>query len=250
MLFRSQAADAAEEAAAQAAVAGVIGRTSRSQLEDADPVLRAVRLVGDALGVPIRPARGVRGLHPVRAIARASRCRCREVGLVGAWWSDGGPPLVAFEAGHPVALLPARRGGYAVVDPATDRRAPVTASRAAGFEAVAFQLVRPLPASAVELWDFGRFALGGIGSELARASAWGLLLTAALLAAPVATGLIVDHAIPEADLPALWMLGGGLVAVTFAGVPARAARRALAPRRARGHVRPDGALGPSAQAPP
>lgn len=212
------AAMEAVEAEAARAVAGVLGAIGAAPRTATDALLLALQIVGENQGIVVRaPVGRAAGHHPVHRIAQASRCRYRELRLGGRWWDEGGPPLLAFEGERPVALLPGRRTPYVLVDPITRRTVALTAERAARLRPDAVQLVRPLPADAVGVLSVGRFALGGIGIELGRASAWGALTTAALLAGPVATGLIVDHAIPEADVASLVMLGGGLVVVTFAG---------------------------------
>lgn len=228
--IRAEAGSAVETDAVRA-VTGLLGAGTTGRASTRDPLMAALEIVGESLGIPLRAPQGqIAGRHPVHAVAQASRCRCRELTLSGRWWVEGGPALLAFEGEHPVALLPGRRTGYVRVDPRDRRRVPVTAERARRFRPDAFQLIRALPDGAVDLPSVTRFAVGGIGIELGRATAWGVLTTAALLAAPVATGLIVDRAIPDADVPSLVMLGASLVFITFAGATFQMAQLAALAR--------------------
>ena len=81
----------------------------------------ACRIVGDRLGITIRPAAAEDLLRadPLTAIARVSKIRFRRVGLADGWWRREGEPLVGelIGGGH-VALLPfRRRWGYQMIDP-------------------------------------------------------------------------------------------------------------------------------------
>lgn len=191
----------------------------RSALAHPSPLVRAAALVGQELGLVVRaPSDGDdldRARHPMEAVARASRCRAREVDLAGTWWTEVGAPLVATRTdGRPVALLrTADRAGYRMVDPDEPEPVVVDGTVADGLEPRAWELYRPLPDRPLGLWELLRFALTGRGPELARALGWGLGLALAGMAVPVATGLLIDSVIPSSDRGMLAILGAGLIAL-------------------------------------
>ena len=65
-----------------------------------DPLLTACRLVGEALGVSIRPRPnpidGEAEPQTLDGITSASRVRTRQVALRGDWWENDNGPLLAF----------------------------------------------------------------------------------------------------------------------------------------------------------
>src|SRR5205085_6021616 len=112
------------------------------------PLLLAVMEVGRALGVPIAPhpdtLKGVPSRDPVEAIAKASQIRTRRVVLREGWWREDAGPLLGFveDGGHPVALLPAKRGTYEAFDPRTGQRTRVDAALAATLNGFGYVFYR------------------------------------------------------------------------------------------------------------
>jgi NHLM bacteriocin system ABC transporter ATP-binding protein len=158
------------------------------------PLLTACRLVGQALRIPVQSTRG-----DIHEIARASRVRVRQVALQGDWWRQECGPLVAFtrDGEQPVALLPGRRGGYQVVDPAARTRRRLSAEEAARLADHAFCFYRALPERALSFRDLFGFGLQGCGRDLGRLALWGALGGALGLLMPLATEWIFASLIPE-----------------------------------------------------
>jgi ATP-binding cassette subfamily C protein len=169
-----------------------------------DPLLAAVRLVGEAAGVQIRPPPRTQGViatrDPIAAIAAASRLRTRRVMLRDEWWREDGGPLLAYtEAGSPVALIPAPGTTYVLHDPAAERQARVTPEVAAELAPVAFSFYRPFPDSVMSARALVRFGLEGCGGDLWAVLAMGTAAGLLSLVTPYATGLIFNDIIPGAE---------------------------------------------------
>ncbi len=141
----------------------------------------------------------------------------RKVTLSGAWWKEGGTPLLCHDKeGQPVALLPAAWGGYRFVRQGRARK--LTRARAADLSPEAWCFYRPLPARPLGIGQFLRF--------LARAFrpgdvAWLLVLSllAGLLGMlmPAIDLFVFHHVVPSgtaAAIPGLCVLLAGAAAVT------------------------------------
>ncbi len=185
-------------------------------------LLTVLTAVGDALGVEIKPPGRSEDMgrvaDPLDAIARASRVRTRRVLLSGAWWRQDCGPLVAYSADEerrPLALLQGRRQRYEIFDPVTRERTPVDAATAATLDPEAVMLYRPLPARKLTLWDLVRFSLAGRGRDLAFILMTGTAATLLGMLTPQATALLMDQAIPEANVRLLLELGLALAAAAF-----------------------------------
>ncbi|HTQ75380.1 MAG TPA: NHLP bacteriocin export ABC transporter permease/ATPase subunit [Burkholderiales bacterium] len=205
-------------------LAGAMGRAAIST----DPLLAACELIGEVSGIEFRehPAsrRGQVQLDPLGNIARASRVRKRTVALKGEWWhSDSGPLLGFFAQGHvPVALLPVRRGGYAVHNPADGSSQPMDAAVSERLEPFAHTFYRTFGAKALNIEGLMRFGMFGMGRELALVLSMSLIAGLLGLATPYLTGQLFDDIIPAADRARLLdiaiALGAAGVATALFGV--------------------------------
>jgi len=151
---------------------------------------------------------------PVELIAAASQVRCRKVLLHDGWPRQDCGPMLAFtaEERRPLALLPARPDRYEVFDPASGERTALDPERAATLDAHAYVFYRPLPEEASSGAALIRFALRGRGRDVLTLLGAAGAATVLGMFTPQATALLVDHAIPDADLGMLAQLGLGLLA--------------------------------------
>jgi NHLM bacteriocin system ABC transporter ATP-binding protein len=198
-------------------VAGQRTRRGESVRSSGDPLLDAVRAAMAVLGAAasVSPA-GVsrRGSDAVAEIARASGLRTRTVLLAGEWWRrDNGPLVTHSQNGHPVALLPCRRG-YEILDTADGTRKKLTRASAADLNSFALALYRPLPddLSARGLLkhillsrrrDLRTIVVAGAGAALLG------------MAAPQGIAILIAQAIPDADRRMVWQIGWGLLAAAI-----------------------------------
>ena len=184
-------------------------------------LLGATEMVAGELGMPVHPpgaAETHRVLrHPFEAIARASRLRFRRVLLTGPWWqSDCGPLLAELaEDGRPVALLRREGRGYEIVDPDDGSRRPVDEQSSRSLAPQAFMIYRRLPDGVRGVGDLLRFALRGRLGDLGFVLGLALVTTLLGMLTPQATALIMDNAIPDANVRLLLEIGFALVAAAF-----------------------------------
>lgn len=185
----------------------------------------ACRLVGDALGVEIRPypetdyqARG----NALRNIARASRIRYRKVALREDWWRQDNGPMLAFitppppTEGWPVALLPTAPGAYELIDPASQTRKKVTPEVASSLAPFAYFFYKPFPDEKLTAPKLVRFGLEGLQKDLLTVALMGMgggLLATTL---PLVTGILFDTVIPAAARGQLLQLGLALLVSSLA----------------------------------
>lgn len=186
-------------------------------------LLIAAGAVGRSLGITIcPPAKSEdkkRVQDPLAAIARASRVRMRQLGLVGDWWKkDCGPMLTyTIEDEHPVAILPLSSDRYEIFDPIKQTRTPVDARSAAKLAPTAYMFYRPLPEKDLKTWNLLQFALRGHFKELIVVLLTGILATLLGMLTPQATAILIDNAIPDADRELLVQIAAGLLAAAFGG---------------------------------
>ena len=217
----------------------------------ASKLVRACAVVGRAAGIdlhgPLRTSseREPAAIDEVELIARASGVGYRRVVLRGRWWETDSGPLLGFQRGaadkadaaRPVALLPTGPGGYERLEPEDGTRLPLSEHEADGLEPLAYAFYRPLPPGELGVRDIVRFLAFGVRHDL-RTIVWtGVAATVLGLAAPVATGLLLDWIIPGANRLQLFHLFLGLVAVTVGGALFGVAR-AFAVLRVRNRVGP------------
>ncbi len=195
---------------------------SRPPADLSDPLVASCRLVGAALGVAIgdvpEAAEGRSLEYGLRQIARASYLRVRQVALTGAWWQeDGGPLLASYVAGgQAVALLPTSPRSYALHDPLARGGVPLTAELAARLSPYAHTFYRPFPQRALGLWDVLSFGLRGLRRDLLMVLLMGLAVGLLGVLGPIATGIVFDRAIPQADSAQLLTIGLLLLVIALA----------------------------------
>jgi len=214
---RSIAHEAALAESVSARMAAAANESVVSAVDpDGDPLVTACRAVGQALGMEVRSPEtaGERDAgtskDPLGDLARASGFHVRVVTLSEGWWRRrGAEPLLGrrAEPGHaPVALLPATgrfrwaRPAYELYD-ANGQRSPVDEQLARRIVPTAWVFYRTLPDQPLRMSDLLRFSLGlrDLTRELWIVLAMALLGAFFGLAIPIASGILVDQVIPEAD---------------------------------------------------
>jgi ATP-binding cassette subfamily C protein len=221
---------------------------------ESNPLLAALAPVGQYQGIRFRLPRSAAGNRGdsgdaagsasdvsqsgrVNAAAEASQVQVRQVALKGDWWrTDNGPLLASHrETRLWLALLPARGGGYALFDAATDTTRQVDESVAAELGDFAYCFYRPLPASAVNAIALLRFGWHGQGHDLAMVAGLSLLTGVLGMMVPFVTGKLIDTLIPSAERDSVWMVTGALLAAALAAMMFGVAR-AIAVLRVEGKM--------------
>jgi ATP-binding cassette subfamily C protein len=218
-IVRATTHEAAVIASVSAQLAAAAGVEAEIVSEaDGGELLAACHAVGEALGIEVRDPRPSAAPEPLSSgdalgeVARASGFDTRPVTLRDGWWTRDGEPLLGMLARPgggrtPVALLPSVRRrpwdapGYEIRTP-DGRRTPVDRDVAGSIGPGAWLFYRPLPDRVLGIVDLVGYCRGlrGLSREL------GLVLALAFagallgLSIPVASGILVDQVIPEADL--------------------------------------------------
>ena len=218
-ISRSQSKEVLEQLSA------VIVRRSesaRASTDAHDPLLAVCRMVGDAINAPIvRPAERI----PVRQefddiveIARASRLRVRRTLLRAKWWNRDVGPLVAWHGDerHPVALMPASRRRYLMIEPKSGATRVINEAFAAELSTEAAMLYQTLPARPLSLRDLLVFSMRAAPADLVRITAGAALLGLLSLAAPLIIHELVDSVIPRTELDQLVFCAAALAVTALA----------------------------------
>ncbi|HSG39516.1 MAG TPA: NHLP bacteriocin export ABC transporter permease/ATPase subunit, partial [Thermoanaerobaculia bacterium] len=178
--------------------------------EAPDPLLAAVRLVGEARGIAIRALPDwqevTRQGDRLDQICAASRVRSRRVILRDDWWRRDNGPLVGFrfldaeqKQRRPVALIPTSPRTYEMADPVEGTRTPVDAALAESLSGDAHMLYPPLPERPVTRGDLLRLAVRGRRGDLLTILGMGAAGGLLGLLIPILTGQVFGSVIPGAD---------------------------------------------------
>lgn len=200
-----------------AELAGVL-RSEPPPTVHGPPLWVAAARVAWASGIRLRPPaaweREQAACDPVEVLCRASHLRQRAVQLPRRWWRSDAGPLLAFrrEGRGAVALLQPRPGRYELYDPADGTTVAVDARVAATLDPEARCFYRPLPERAWGAIPLLRFALRGRARDLVTMLVAAAAATLLGMFAPQATALLVDHAVPDADVRLLLQIALGLLA--------------------------------------
>ncbi len=187
-----------------------------------DALFKACTRVGQELGVDVLPPPEMRKGLPLRdplgAIVKASRLRFRVLALQGQWWRQEAGPMLAFFGPDrkPVALIQESPRAYKLFDPETSIEKLVTKELAAQLDKQAFCFYRPLPEEFITLWQLIRFGMFGLKNELVRLVLMGVLGGLLGLVVPIATGIVFDVLVPEAQRGQLLQIALGMVLIAIA----------------------------------
>ncbi|MBL0143208.1 MAG: ATP-binding cassette domain-containing protein [Betaproteobacteria bacterium] len=200
----------------------------------------ALSLLASRMGVhgePPMPDIGDEALA-VEDAAAAIGLRSRRVLLDGRWWAEGGTPMLARVAERRrvvrdndasqtgatgwVALIPKALTGYRMVALDPKGGPPVewpldeeTSSRLAPFAFAFHRTFEPRPLGTK---DVLRFAIGHARADVGVLLATGLLAALVGLLTPVATGRLIDRAIPQGSADMTLAIVAGLAAAGLAAI--------------------------------
>jgi ATP-binding cassette subfamily C protein len=192
-----------------------------ADFSESAPLLVATGAVGRRLGIPIHPPVQSTDLNrirdPIEAISRASRIRIRQVLLEDDWWQrDSGPLLTYLQPDNrPIALLPAGRNGYEMLDSVTQFRSPLDADTAAKLSPIAYTFYRSLADKAISSLELLCFALRGLTKDISIVLLTGIAAALLGMLTPYATGILIDSAILSSDRGLVFQVGLGLLLSVF-----------------------------------
>jgi len=209
-------------------LASVLKPQDVSSIAGGTDLLVAAGAVGHALGVTINPpppSEDLQRVNELEAIARASQIRMRQVLLVDHWWTDDSGPLLAYTLGdkHPVALLRAKNG-YELFNPQDMVRTAIDAEVAATLDPVAYMFYRPFPAKPLKSLDIAKFGFKGVTKDLLIILLVGMASTLLGMITPWATGIMIEEAIPNAQIGLLGQICLAPLAAAFGSAAFELAR--------------------------
>jgi len=182
-------------------------------------LLGVLSVIGEATGITFEmpPAWEQPGHQYLETICRASRVKHRRVRLQGNWWQTDSGTLLAYRRGNaePVALVYDKRGRYLMSNAQGGSPIALTTVLAEQLEPTAHMFYRPLPETIKRPWQLIQFTLARHRREVLYVFATATLATLIGMLAPVAMGLVVDSAIPDANTRLLLDLGLALLAAAF-----------------------------------
>jgi NHLM bacteriocin system ABC transporter ATP-binding protein len=196
--------------------------SGRQATDTHDPLLAVSRMVGEAIDAPIvRPLERIparQEFGDLTEIARASRLRVRRILLRANWWNRDVGPLVAWHGDQrdPVALIPAKRRRYLMIEPKSGATRTVNEAIAAELSTEAAMFYRTLPARPLALWDLLTLAVRAAPADLVRITLGAALLGLLSLAAPLIVYELVNSVIPRTELDQLAFCAAALAMTAIA----------------------------------
>jgi NHLM bacteriocin system ABC transporter ATP-binding protein len=185
-------------------------------LVGSDPIVAVLRLITAEHGIAFEPPLGAATpasspFERVVQIAAAANLRCRRVVLRDRWWLGDSGAMLAFkgEARDPVALVPTS-GRYRLIDPATGTDHSVDAALSDEIAREAFTFYRPLAETALGLRDLVAFCRRDIAWDWLRLLLVSLAIGLLGIAVPLATAIIFDTVVPNAERTQLITLVAGI----------------------------------------
>lgn len=181
------------------------------------PLNQAMEIIFKSLGMKFEAVKQVHEKElkdKVSKIAEKSGARVRAIQLSPLWWKRDSGPLLAFygKEHHPVALLQNRFGGYVMIDPVKGTKKKVTESLARYLAKDGYIFYRAIPDEIHTGKETLAFFLKENKRELWKLGLYGLIGALFSLFPPVATALLFNLAIPNANLPLLFQISLGLIA--------------------------------------
>ena len=188
----------------------------RQEYDASSGLVAALQIVCAYEGIPLRAPETAQEKEDLDALLTASGLRARSVRLEeeDRWWYGDSGAIIASrkDDGQPVALLPGRLGWYRCVDPLSGESRRVTARAAAGFDAEAVMVYRPLPTDRqVGPSDLLRLACRNQMQDFVQVMLAGTAAGAVMLFPAAALGLLADTLIPSGEPGRLVHLTGLLL---------------------------------------
>ncbi|WP_341530333.1 NHLP bacteriocin export ABC transporter permease/ATPase subunit [Nostoc sp. UHCC 0302] len=199
-------------------------KPKQAQLQEGTSLMIAAGAVGKALEIKILPPAPSEDMkrikEPLEAIARASRIRIRRVLLQEQWWQKDTSALLAYtnQDNRPVAILPVGARKYEIFDPEYSTRISVNNDTAKQLAPFAYVFYRPLPMENVTAIDLLQFAFKGNIQEIAIVLLMGAVGALVGMLTPLATAILIDSIIPDANKVLLVQISFGLLAASFGAV--------------------------------
>lgn len=139
-------------------------------------------------------------------IAKASQFRIRRITLRGTWWKNTNDPLLLFDQKNhePFVLIPKSKGSYEIIYPLTGNTELLTAEHIQSFSPSGYMFYRCLPDISLNVKTLVRFVLQQQKGDLFKSAYLQALAALLALLTPIGTGILLNTAVPNADISLLW----------------------------------------------
>lgn len=189
-----------------------------------DELLNACIRVGQETGIEVNePPREARiNTDPLQAVAKGSNFRIRQVALKGEWWKYDAGPMLGFvkdsETGkeRPVCLLQKSQGTYILEDPQTGEQRKINSKVNEELTYFGYLFYRPMPYRPLNAMDLIHSGFIGLRRDILLVILMGIGAGLLALLPPIATGILFDTIIPDADRIGLLHIGAILVSAAIA----------------------------------
>ena len=198
-----------------ATVSGI--KSKQERLKSEDPLVAACLLVAEKMKIDLvvpKAEKLLKSKNPLLEIVRASQIRHRQVALRGEWWRTDNGPLLAFSEvdNRPLALMPISHDKYEMHDVSIGESMLITNKEALEIKAMAYTFYRPFPSKVLKIKDLLIFSTESISKrDVLTVILMGLVGGVIGMINPIATGIMMDKVIPQADRYQLFQIGALLL---------------------------------------
>ena len=196
---------------------------SMAEIEGKNPLFDACAAIMSAMGCertvfPATPPDGLDENASVPALElflRANQLRSRDIILENGWWRDDVPPFLLFRQGdrRPLAVLPGPGQHYRIFDPVERKETILTAGEARDLAGAAKAFYEPLPSERLTGTAIARLIFRCARSDLLALLGFSIFGGLLGMAPSIATGYLIETAIPGHDWRGLWTMGIILLAL-------------------------------------
>ena len=153
----------------------------------------------------------------LKALARRSGIRTRQITLTKGWWKRDGPCFVGFTAedDQPIGVLSSGSGGHLAVDPESGAEFKVSRRTAARIGPSGVAFYASLPSDIEDVRSTLQFSLHRRRVDIRNLLGAGMLSGVAALLLPILTGQILAEIIPRGDVQAWIAALGALLLMAF-----------------------------------
>jgi len=154
--------------------------------------------------------------NPVMDISKALNIKARPVRLINNWYNEDSGALLGFTKDQvPVALIPISSTSYNLVDLQTNSISKINKDSVSELLNVAYMFYKPLPQKSLTLKDLLKFITFGNKKDFIFVVILGILSGLIAIIQPLATGVLFDNLIPEANKSQIIQIGMALIAAAF-----------------------------------
>ena len=194
---------------------GMLRNSTAGSTETSSALTLALEQIGAWEGIPFRVPhmleRVTGGEFSLQDFLQASGIFARQVTLPtnSRWWLSDASALLCFlqEDNQPVALLPAKLGGYQIVYP-DGKHQRLSRTGAQSLNPIAWCFHPRLPDKRPKIGDLIRLSVSKPLPDVSRLLLLGILVGLAMLAPSIVMGIVADQTIPVASTSSLiqWTL--------------------------------------------